>query len=158
LLPENIYTILKRSYGRTLMKSDTVKNTILYIFASTGAVLILLIIFALFNGEKPIIDGVVALEIMGANTVITIGLTLTNKIEFSHIILGFLLDIGFMIGVIVVSWKLFAWPIPVWIPVVIVIIVYILFYLLNAIRSRKDIEEINEILQKIKEKDADNAS
>jgi uncharacterized membrane protein YoaK (UPF0700 family) len=78
--------------------------------------------------------------------VITIGLFLTHKIELRYAILEFLLDIGFMMAVIVLSWTLFKWYslIPVWVPLIIVLLVYILFYLLDVVRVHRDIKEINK--------------
>jgi len=141
------------------MKSDNFKKLILYIFASTGAVLFLLAVYILFKGDK-YIDASTILEITGANIVITTGLFFTHKIEFRYAIFEFLLDIGFMVAVILLSGILFNWysRILLWIPLVIVIMVYILFYLLDIIRVSRDIKEINKLLQKLKEKEADTAS
>jgi len=141
------------------MKSDDLKRIILYIFASTGAVLFLLAVFIMFKEEK-YINASTILEITGANIVISTGLSLTHKIEFRYAIFEFLLDIGFMIAVIILSGILFNWysRVQSWIPFVIVIIVYILFYLLDIIRVRRDIKEINKLLQMRKEKEANTAS
>ncbi len=84
------------------MKSDNLKRIILYVFASTGAVLFLLAAFIMFKDNKSINANTV-LEIIGANIVVTIGLFLTNKIELRFAILEYLLDIIFMTAVIVVS-------------------------------------------------------
>jgi len=141
------------------MKSDNLKKLILYIFASTGAVLFLLAVFIMFKEGKNITVNTI-LQIIGANTVITIGLHLSQKIESRFAILEFLLDIGFMSAVIAVSDILFKWyyHVPVWVPLVIVLLVYILFYLLDIIRVRRDIKEINKLLQKLKEKEDNSAS
>jgi len=141
------------------MKTDNFKKIILYVFTSTGAVLFLLAIFAMFQEYKAI-NADTVLEITGANIVITIGLSLTHKIEFRYVILEFLLDIGFMVIVIVLSGVIFNWysSIPVWVPLVIVLLIYILFYLLDIVRVQKDIKEINRLLQKLREKEDNNAS
>ena len=141
------------------MKNDNLKRMILYVFTSTGAVLFLLAVFLMFK-ENRSISAATILEIIGANIVITIGLFLTYRIELRYPIMEFLLDIGFMIAVVLLSGTLFKWYfyIPVWVPVVIVIIVYVLFYLLDIIRVRKDIKEINKLLQKLKEKEAKTVS
>jgi hypothetical protein len=141
------------------MKNENLKVIILYVLASTGAVLFLLAAFVMFNGNKSISADTI-LQIIGANIVITFGLFLTNKIEFRYAILEFLLDIGFMLAVIVLAGTIFKWyfKIPLWLPPVIVVAVYILFYLLDIIRVRRDIKEINNLLQKLKDKDADTAS
>ncbi|MDR2922947.1 MAG: DUF3021 family protein [Treponema sp.] len=141
------------------MKNETLKEIILYVLASTGAVLFLLAAFAMFR-ENNFIYADTILQITGANIVITIGLFMTNKVELRYAILEFLLDIGFMTAVIVLAGTIFNWysSIPVWVPLIIVFAVYILFYLLDIIRVRRDIKEINNLLQKIKEKETDMAS
>jgi Ca2+/Na+ antiporter len=141
------------------MKTDNIKRIISYVFTSTGAVMFFLAVFLMFKENRSISAGTI-LEIIGANTVITIGLFLTFKIELRFLILEFLLDIVFMIAVIVLSGTLFGWYsyIPVWVPVIMVIVVYILFYLLDIIRVRKEIKEINKLLGKLKEKEGKNAS
>jgi hypothetical protein len=141
------------------MKTDNLKRIILYVFASTGAVLFLLTIFVMLKQNK-YINAITILEIIGANIVISTGLFFTHKIVLRYAIFEFLLDIGFMMTVIVLSGILFNWYsiIQVWIPLVIVLIVYILFYLLDIIRVNRDIKEINKLLQELKEKEIKTAS
>jgi len=141
------------------MKSDNLKRMILYVFASTGAVLFFLAFFYMFKENKFISAGTI-LEIIAANLVITIGLFLTHKIEFRFAIFEYLLDIVFMLAVIVISGLLFNWfsRILVWVPVIIVIVIYILFNLLDIVRVHRDIKEINKLLQKFKEKEDNTAS
>jgi len=141
------------------MKNEIIKKIILYTFASTGAVLFFLAVFIMFMENKTV-NAETILEIAGANTIISIGLFLTNKIELRHAILEFMIDICFMAAVIVISGILFHWYnyIPVWIPLVIVLVIYLLFYLLDIVRVRKDINEINVLLQKLKEKETKAAS
>jgi len=137
------------------VKSDNLKRVILYVFASTGAVLFLLAFLYLLKDNKTIGADTI-FEIIAANIVITIGLFLTHKIEFRFAIFEYLLDIVFMITVILVSGLVFNWysRMSVWIPVIIVIVIYIIFNLLDIIRVRNDIKEMNKLLQKIKEKNA----
>jgi hypothetical protein len=137
------------------MKNENLKVIILYALASTGAVLLFFAAFTIFRGNKPIYAHTI-FQIIGANIVITLGLFLTNKIEFRYAILEFLLDIGFMTAVIVLARIIFKWYtiIPAWVSFIIVLAVYILFYLLDIVRVSKDIKEINKLLQKLKEKEA----
>jgi len=136
------------------MKSDNLKRIILYVFASTGAVLFLLAAFIMFKDNKSINVNTI-MEIIGANIVITIGLFLTHKIELRFAVLEYLLDIIFMTVVIVVSGKLFNWysHVSVWVPPVIVVVTYIIFNLLDVVRVNKDIKDINKLLKKIEEKE-----
>ena len=141
------------------MKSDNLKKIVLYVFTSTGVVLFLLTAFIMFKGNKSI-NAVTVMEIIGANTVITIGLFLTHKIELRFAILEYLLDIIFMAAVIVVSGILFSWysKISVWVPLIIVVMTYILFNLLDIVRVHKDIKDINKLLKKLGEKETNTAS
>jgi len=141
------------------MKSDDLKRIILYVFASTGAVLFLLAAFIMFKDNKSIKADTV-LEIIGSNIVITIGLFLTHKIELRFSILEYLLDIIFMTTVIAVSGILFSWysHISAWVPPVIVVVTYIIFNLLDIVRVNKDIKDINKLLKKLEDKEANTAS
>jgi hypothetical protein len=138
------------------MKNDNLRKIILYVLSSTGAVLFFLAVFVMFEENKSI-HSITIFQITGANIVITLGLFMTNKIEFRYAILDFLLDIGLMIAVTISAQRIFKWysSIPVWVPLIIVFAVYILFYLLDIIRVRRDINEINNLLQKLKEKEVD---
>jgi nitrate/nitrite transporter NarK len=137
------------------MKNDNLKEIILYVLASTGAVLFFLAAFVMFRENNFIFAGTI-LQIIGANIVITLGLSLTHKIEFRYVVLEYLLDIGFMTAVIVLAGTIFKWyfSIPVWVPLVIVFAVYVLFYLLDIVRVRRDVKEINKLLQKLREKES----
>jgi len=141
------------------MKNDNLKRIILYVFASTGVVLFLLAAFIMFKDNKTMDAGTV-LEIIGANIVITIGLFLTHKIELRFAIFEYLLDIIYMMTIIVVSGILFKWysQISVWVPPAIVVVTYIIFNLLDIVRVRKDIKDINKLLKKLEEKEANTAS
>jgi hypothetical protein len=141
------------------MKSDNLKRIILYVFASTGAVLFFLAAFIMFKDNKSI-NADTVLEIIGANIVITIGLFLTHKIELRFAILEYLLDIIFMTAVIVVSGILFNWysQISALVPLIIVVVTYIIFNLLDIVRVHKDIKDINNLLKKIEEKKENTAS
>ena len=141
------------------MKSDNLKRIILYVFASTGAVLFLLAAFIMFKDNKSI-NADTVLEIIGANIVITIGLFLTHKIELRFAILEYLLDIIFMTTVIAVSGILFSWysHISTWVPPAIVVVTYMIFNLLDIVRVNKDIKDINKLLKKLEDKEANTAS
>jgi hypothetical protein len=141
------------------LKSDNLKKIILYVFASTGAVLFLLAAFIMFKDNKSI-NADTVLEIIGSNIVITIGLLLTHKIELRFAILEYLLDIIFMTTFITVSGILFNWysHISAWVPPVIVVVTYIIFNLLDIVRVHKDIKDINKLLKKLGGREANTAS
>jgi nitrate/nitrite transporter NarK len=140
------------------MKNDNLKIIILYVLASTGAILFFLAIIVMFKENKSI-NADTILQIIGANVLINLGLFLTHKVEFRYAILEFLLDISLMTSIIIIAEIIFKWysKISAWVPLIIVLAVYILFYLLDIVRVRKDIKEINKLCQKYKEKEADSA-
>jgi hypothetical protein len=126
-----------------------IKKAILYVFASTGVVVFLLVIYNLLNGSETV-DGVTILQIIGANIVITIGVLLLQKIECRYAIFEVLLDLGYMNAIIVLFGVFFDWfsYIPIWVTISIVVVIYILFYLLDILRIKKDIDEINKLLKR----------
>ena len=137
---------------------DKIKLKIVYIFSCTGIVLLSSAIFEMINGNKLITSGFI-LEIFGANVLTFIsGYIISRIINRRYAFLRFLLDFCFTLFIILTFWKVFSWDTSVWVPVIIVSVVYILFYLLNIGMVSREIMEINELLQKLKEKNDDNAS
>jgi hypothetical protein len=138
-----------------------IKKIIVNILASTCIVLLLLVAVAI------IIDGVsvrdlikegsirvdVFLQIFAGNTVVCLGLFFTRKFESRYAVFEYLLDITYVVIIILVFGAVFGWfstrP---WILAVIAVTVYIFALLTNIVRTKKEAEEINELLQKRKEK------
>jgi hypothetical protein len=135
------------------------RRTIENIMTTIGSVLILLAIFAGIFDVKYIHIGTF-FEILGASTVINLGLILTQKYESRYVILEFLLDITFIITVIITFEIIFKWysDIPVWIHIIMVVVIYIFGLLINVIRVRNDAKEMDDLLQKRKKKLANAAS
>jgi len=132
---------------------NEIKKIIGYIMFTTGASLVILAFFsALFDVEIPYVPAV--LQIFAANIVINAGLFMLWKFEIPYLILQYLLDVGYIILVLVVFGAIFDWYsiVPVWLLVVMAAVIYTFATIITLTKFRKDTEEINELLQKRKEK------
>jgi len=130
-----------------------VKKTITNIMFTTGASLVILAAFSVLVG-KEFNYAPVVLQIFAANIVINIGLFLLWKFELPYLILQYLLNVGYIILVLVIFGAVFNWysTAPVWLLVVMAVVIYAFAAMITAAKFRKDTEEINELLQKRKEK------
>jgi hypothetical protein len=138
---------------------DKLKKTVSNIMFTTGASLVILAVFLkIIDGDIIYIRTV--LEIFGANIVVNFGIFLIHKFEIRFIILEYLLDIRLIIIVLVVSGAIFNWysAIPVWFLIVMAVVIYLFVIITSITKIRKDTKEINELLQKRKEKKTDTAS
>jgi hypothetical protein len=135
------------------------RKTVVNIMFTTGATLVILAaFFILFDIDKITVPTV--FQIFGANIVINLGLLLTRKFECRYVIVEYLLDISYIIAVLVVSGAIFDWyfAISVWVLVVMAVVIYIFTIIISMNKLRKDTDEINELLQKRKEKTESTAS
>jgi hypothetical protein len=129
-----------------------IKKTIVNIMTSTGMALILLALFVALIGARAITVRTF-FEILGANTVINMGLLLTHKFESDYAALEFLLDISCIIAVLIASGFLFDWfsTIPVWYLIIMAVAIYLFAFVTNIVRMRNDAKAINDLLRKRKE-------
>ena len=136
-----------------------VKKTITNTMFTTGASLVILAAFSILFG-KEFSYSFVVLQIFAANIVINFGLFMLWKFEIRYLILQYLVDVGYIILVLVVSGFIFDWysTVPVWLLVAMAIVIYALAAVITNSKFRKDTEEINELLQKRKEKIDDTAT
>ena len=136
-----------------------IKDIIIYIMFVTGFALVILSLFSLlFNVEISFVPTI--FEIFAANIVIILGLFLRMKFEIRNIILEYLVDISYIIAVLIVFGLIFNWysAIPVWLLLVMAVVIYIFATIFTVTKIRKDAKELNKLLQKHQEKQADNAS
>jgi len=126
------------------------------IMASTGSALILLAVFSVIFNQK-IVYVNTFFEILGANIVVHFGFFLTRKFESRYVIFEYLLDVGFIIAVLVVFEHFFDW-FPIWVLIIMAVVIYIFGLLVDAFRTRKEAEEMDELLQKRKKKHTETAS
>jgi hypothetical protein len=125
----------------------------------TGAALVLLAVFSLFlNVEIPFVPYI--FEIFAANIVIILGLYLRGKFEIRNLILEYLVDISYIIAVLIVFGLIFDWysAIPMWLLVVMAVVIYIFAMIFTVTKIKNDAKELNKLLLKHREKQADNAS
>jgi hypothetical protein len=138
---------------------NEVKKTITNIMFTTGAALVILAAFSILFG-KEFYYAPVVLQIFAANIVINVGLFMLWKFEIRYLILQYLLDVSYIIVVLVVFGAIFDWysGISVWLLVIMAVVIYTLATIITVTKFRKDTEEINELLQKRKEKQGDSAA
>ena len=141
------------------------KKIIVNIMATTClAVLIIMTIGFFYSGSIiDLINGniylpsIVFFQVLLANIIIHVGLYFTRKFENKYTILEYLLDISLIIIVLLVFGLIFMWyPDSPWILVIIAVVIYILGLFTGIVRTRKEIDDINKLLQKRKEKSIEN--
>jgi hypothetical protein len=129
------------------------KNLTINIVFCTGAALVILaVFFVIFDTEQILVSTV--FQIFGANILINIGVFLLHKIEFRYTTLEYLLDTGYITSVLVIFGFIFGWysVTPVWVLVIMAIVIYLFVIIASIVNVRKKTKEINELLQKRKEK------
>ena len=137
----------------------TIKTIINFIMFVTGAAVVILALFSLlFKVEINFVPTV--FQILAANTLIILGLFIRMKFEIRSIILEYLIDISYIIAVLVVFGLIFDWysAIPIWLLVVMAVVIYIFATIITVTMMKNDAKELNKLLQKHQEKQADNAS
>jgi len=133
---------------------NDVKIIAMGIMISTGAALVLLAVFAGFN-DTNVIHIRTVFEILGANAVICVGLTLIGKLECALAVLKhLLLEASYVIAVLLVFGLVFDWysVVPVWYLVVMAVVIYAFVVFAGTAKMRNDVKEINELLRKRRKK------
>lgn len=121
------------------------------ILCSTAITLLILAILGTISGAQFLLINSVFQSFI-VNIVIHIGLLFTHRFESSYTILEFMLDIGYMEVVVIISGAIFNWygSTPIWVLVIMTTIIYIVGVFLNMVQMRQEVEEINELLKKRK--------
>jgi len=138
---------------------NSIKSIITHIMFVTGAAMVILAVFSLlFSVEITFVP--VVFEVFTANIVIILGLFMRWKFEIRNIILEYLVDISYTIVVLVVFGLIFNWysAIPVWLLVGMAVVIYIFATIISVTKIKKDVKELNKLLRKRQEKQADTAS
>jgi len=138
---------------------NDIKRTVNYTMFTTGAALVMLAVISVLFGVE--IDyATTIIQIFAANIIINIGLALIWKFEIRYIILEYIIDVSYTIAVLVVFGAVFDWysAVPVWLLAVMAVVIYTLAMIINITQSKKDTDEINELLQKRNEKRNDSAT
>jgi len=138
------------------------KQTIIGIMVVTGAALVILAVFSiLFSGETEIINARVVLEIFLTNIVIHIpGYFLRGKLEIRNYILVHFINISYLILVLVIFGLIFDWysAIPVWLLIAMAIVIHLFVWIIFSTKIKRDSAEMNELLQKLREKQSNTES
>ena len=134
------------------MKESLIK-TVISIMFTTGAALVILSVYFLITGTK-VMESNTILEIFGANIIICFGLLLRFNFEIRNIILEYFIDVSYITAVLVVFSIIFNWLVPVWLLAGMAALIYIFTMIIVVNRIRKDTKEINELLEKRREKEA----
>jgi hypothetical protein len=93
------------------------------------------------------------LQLLGANVLIHLGLFFRSRFEIRNIFLEYLIEISYVLIVLMAFGFIFKWfaAIPVWILIISGIVIYIIAYVLTMSGVKKDMKEINELLDKIQD-------
>jgi hypothetical protein len=137
----------------------TIKTIINFIMFVTGTALVILALFSLlFKVEINFVPTI--FEIFAANIVIILGLFLRMKFEIRSIILEYLIDISYIIAVLIVFGLIFDWysSISIWLLVIMAVVIYIFATIITVTMIKNDAKELNKLLRKHQENQADNAS
>jgi len=135
------------------------KNTITRILFTTCMAILLLAVYFLIIGEKQI-PIITIFQIFTANIIINIGLYFRSKIEIRKFLLEFFIDVSYIIIVLLIFGYIFDWHsyVPVWYLAMMASVIYIIAVVTTVVKIKNDTKEINDLLQKRKEKNTNIAS
>jgi len=135
------------------------KNTITRILFTTCMAILLLAVYFLIIGEKQISIFTI-FQIFTANIIINIGLYFRSKIEIRKFLLEFFIDVSYIIIVLLIFGYIFDWHsyVPVWYLAMMASVIYIIAVVTTVVKIKNDTKEINDLLQKRKEKNTNIAS
>ena len=128
------------------------KRTIVNTMFTTGISIVGLALYFAITDIK-IVMVYTILQLFGANVLIHLGLFFRSKFEIQNIFLECLIEISYVLIVLVAFGFIFKWfaAIPVWILIISGIMIYIIAYVLTMSEVKKDMKEINELLDKIQD-------
>jgi len=128
------------------------KKTIVNTMLTTGISIVGLALYFAITDIKTVMVYTI-LQLLGANVLIHLGLFFRSKFEIQNIFLECLIEISYVLIVLVAFGFIFKWfaAIPVWILIISGIIIYIIAYVLTMSGVKKDMKEINELLDKIQD-------
>jgi len=135
------------------------KETITRILFTTCAAILFLAVYMLIIGNEDI-DIITIFQIFAANIIINIGIYFRFKIEIRKFILEFLIDVSYIIIVLLIFGYIFNWHsyVPVWYLAMMASVIYIAAVITTVVKIKNDTKEINDLLQKRKEKNTNIAS
>jgi hypothetical protein len=124
---------------------------------TTGCALVILAIYKGIAGETSISVNHI-FEIFVANILIDAGIAIRYyKIEIRNFILEHIIYVGYAILVLLIFGGIFNWyrTLPVWFFIVMTVVIDILSIIASNRKTQKDVNEINELLKKRREKNTE---
>lgn len=125
------------------------KKLAVNILCTTGITLVILATIATFCGGSYLFISSV-FESFLANIIIHVGLVFAHKFESRYALLEFTLDIGYTVAVVIICGAIFHWysSTPIWTLTIMAVLIYLIAVLLSTVQMRREVEEINQLLQK----------
>ena len=127
------------------------KKLIVNCLATTGLTLITLAVIAsLYQAKFLCINSIYQCFIV--NIIMHVGLILLQKFESNYFVIELTIEIGYVLGLLIVSGFFFKWysSIPVWVLILMGIMVYLLSCFLNIMKINDDTVFINKQLKLLK--------
>lgn len=130
------------------------RKTLASTMLTTGASLSILAVYFFLIGENELFISTI-FQTIGANIVINFGLFFRHKFEIKNILLDYFVDVLYITMVLVVFGFIFDWysSIPVWLLPAMAAGIYAFVVVTNVIIIKKDTQEINDLLQKRRNKE-----
>ncbi len=128
--------------------SDKVKNWLRNVFATTAISILCITIVGILTGDATIYIAVVW-QTAVANVVIHLGILAVRRLQSIYFLVEILLELGLVIGVILLTGVLCGWfaTTPIWMTLVVTLAVFGVACLINIVSIRRDIEEINREIE-----------
>lgn len=125
------------------------KKLTVNILCTTGITLVILASIATMCGGSCLFISSVFESVL-ANILVHVGLMFTHKFESRYAVLEITLDIVYTVAVVVISGGIFHWysSTPIWMLTIMAVLIYGIAIGLSTVQMRREIEEINELLQK----------
>jgi hypothetical protein len=123
------------------------KKSIIYLLLSTGLSTVGLVLFYVIIREENI-PIQTALQLLGANILIHLGLNIRGRFEIRSPMIESILDNTIIIIVLLIFRLVFGWfeKVPVWLLIISVIVLYIITIFITSSVIKKDIEVVNKLL------------
>ena len=128
------------------------KKTFMNMMFTTGISIFGLTLYFVFIREKAILVNTI-LQLTGANILIHLLLHLRDKFEIRNPIIESIVDSSIIIAILIAFGLIFGWfaKVPLWLLVASGIGYYIITSIITVSKTKKDTEEVNEILDKLNE-------
>jgi hypothetical protein len=126
------------------------KKTIMNMMFTTGISIFGLTLYFLIIHEESVLVKTL-LQLTGANVLIHLSLYLRDKFEIRNPFIESIIDNSIIIVILIVFGLIFGWfvKVPIWLLVISGIVYYIITSIITVSKTKRDTDEVNEILNKI---------